>query len=227
MRMKQKMPNATPVVMVTSTAMWYSEHLVHAMLSLLVYLAALTGNRLHVAVIMNRGPSGKMANASWLSGGLNGGIHTAVTFSLLLCDTTAIRQFFCDIPPFIRLSCSRRYRDEIAVLGPRGFLSLVCFISIVALYTHIFRAVLRMPTIEGRAKAFSTCLPHLSIVILFLSTASFAQLKPPSVSFSTLDLLVSVFYTVAPPALSPLIYGLRNRDMKAALGRVLRWKFFT
>ncbi|XP_038597741.1 olfactory receptor 14J1-like, partial [Tachyglossus aculeatus] len=136
---------------------------------------------------------------------------TAVTFSFLFCDTNAICQFFCDIPSVIRLSCSRRYSDEIAVLGLSGFLCLGCFVSIVASHARIFRAVLRMPTIEGRTKAFSTCLPPLSVVILFLSTASFAHLKPPSVSSSTLDLLVAVFYTVVPPRLQlPMYFLFRN-----------------
>ncbi|XP_038598243.1 olfactory receptor 14A16-like [Tachyglossus aculeatus] len=182
---------------------------------------------LRYEVIMGRGGCGKMTAASWLSGGLERRYPHCVTFSLLFCDTNATRQFFCDIPSLIRLSCSRSYIDEIAVLGLSVFLCLGCFVCIVVSYACIFRAVLRMPAAEGRAKAFSTCLPHLVVVILFLSTSFSAHLKPPSDTPSTLNLLLSVFYTVVPPPPNPLIYSLRNRDMKAVLGRVLRWKFFT
>ncbi|XP_038598588.1 olfactory receptor 14A16-like [Tachyglossus aculeatus] len=150
-------------------------------------------------IIMDRA-CGKMAAASWLGGGLSGVIHTSVTFSLLFCDTNAIHQFFCDIPSLIRLSCSRRYIDEIAVMGLSVFLGLGCFVGIVVSYACIFRAVLRIPTAEGRAKAFSTCLPHLIVVILFLSISFFTYLKPPSDSTSTLDLLLSVFCAVVPPS---------------------------
>ncbi|KAL9820824.1 olfactory receptor 14I1-like [Geothlypis trichas] len=81
-------------------------------------------------------------------------------------------------------------------------------------------AVLRIPSEQGRRKAFSTCLPHLAVVSLFLSTGSFANLKPPSISVPSLDMAVSVLYSVVPPALNPLIYSLRNQELKAAVKRL-------
>ncbi|NXR84626.1 O14J1 protein, partial [Pycnonotus jocosus] len=89
-----------------------------------------------------------------------------------------------------------------------------CFVFIVFSYVQIFRAVLRIPSEQGRHKAFSTCLPHVAVVSLFLSTASFAYLKPPSISSPFLDLAVSVLYSVVPPSLNPLIYSLRNQELK-------------
>ncbi|NWT75350.1 O14J1 protein, partial [Prunella himalayana] len=83
-----------------------------------------------------------------------------------------------------------------------------CFVFIVFSYVQIFRAVLRIPSEQGRHKAFSTCLPHLAVVSLFLSTIMFAYLKPPSISSQSLDLALSVLYSVVPPALNPLIYSL-------------------
>ncbi|RMB88405.1 hypothetical protein DUI87_35205 [Hirundo rustica rustica] len=85
----------------------------------------------------------------------------------------------------------------------------------------IFRAVLRIPSEQGRHKAFSTCLPHLAVLSLFLSTSLFAHLKPPSISSPSLDLAVSVLYSVVPPALNPLIYSLRNQELKAAVWRLM------
>ncbi|CAN8180400.1 unnamed protein product [Coccothraustes coccothraustes] len=83
----------------------------------------------------------------------------------------------------------------------------------------IFRAVLRIPSEQGRHKAFSTCLPHLAVVSMFVSSGIFAQMKPPSMSSPSLDLALSVLYSVVPPALNPIIYSLRNQELKAAVWR--------
>ncbi|NWT78509.1 O14J1 protein, partial [Lanius ludovicianus] len=93
-------------------------------------------------------------------------------------------------------------------------LAFGCFLFIVFSYVQIFRAVLRIPSEQGRHKAFSTCLPHLAVVSLFLSTIIFAHLKPLSISSPSLDVAVSVLYSVVPPALNPLIYSLRNQDLR-------------
>ncbi|NXR75572.1 O14A2 protein, partial [Pycnonotus jocosus] len=93
-------------------------------------------------------------------------------------------------------------------------LGLGCFVFIVFSYVQIFRAVLSIPSEQGRCKAFSTCLPHLAVVSLFVTTAVFAYLKPPSISSPSLDLALSVLYSVLSPALNPLIYSLRNQELK-------------
>ncbi|NXU93149.1 O14I1 protein, partial [Xiphorhynchus elegans] len=93
-------------------------------------------------------------------------------------------------------------------------LLLGCFVFIVSSYVQIFRAVLRIPSEQGRHKAFSTCPPHLAVVSLFLSTGIFAYLKSPSISSPSLDLSLSVLYSVVPPAVNPLIYSLRNQELK-------------
>ena len=82
---------------------------------------------------------------------------------------------------------------------------------------QIFRAVLRMPSVQGRHKAFSTCLPHLAVLSLFVSSSTFAYLKPPSLSSPSLDLVVAVLYTVVPPVMNPIIYSMRNQEIKQAL----------
>ncbi|NWY08510.1 O14J1 protein, partial [Nothoprocta ornata] len=89
-----------------------------------------------------------------------------------------------------------------------------CFLFIVVFYVQIFRAVLRIPSEQGRHKTFSMCLPHLAVVSLFLSTAVFALLKPPSISSPALDLTLAVLYSVLPPTVNPLIYSMRNKELK-------------
>ncbi|NXY86751.1 O14I1 protein, partial [Alcedo cyanopectus] len=93
-------------------------------------------------------------------------------------------------------------------------LVLGCLIFIVLSYVEILRAVLRIPSEQGRHKAFSTCLPHLAKVFLVISTGTFAYLKPPSISSPSLDLVVSILYSVVPPALNSLIYSMRNQEIK-------------
>ncbi|NWZ90992.1 O14AG protein, partial [Nesospiza acunhae] len=158
-----------------------------------------------------------MAAAAWASGILAALLHTANTFSLPLCQSNVLGQFFCEIPQIFKLSCSQSYlrKNRISVVGV--CLSFGCFVFIVFSYVLIFRAVLRVPAEQGQQKAFFMCLPPLAIVYMFLSTAAFAYLKPHSNSFPSLDLVVSILYSAVPPALNPLIYSLRNQELKDAL----------
>ncbi|XP_074402728.1 olfactory receptor 14A16-like [Zonotrichia albicollis] len=169
-----------------------------------------------------------MAAAAWASAFLYSLLHTANTFSLSLCHGNALGQFFCEIPQILKLSCSNSYIRELGPLMGSAFLLYGCFVFIVFSYVQIFRAVLRIPSQQGQHKAFSTCLPHLAVLSLFLSTGAFAHLKPPSISSPSLDLALSVLYSVVPPALNPLIYSLRNQELKAAVRRLLTgwfWKY--
>nr|XP_004671982.2 olfactory receptor 14J1 [Jaculus jaculus] len=159
--------------------------------------------------------------AVWIAGGLSGLIHTAVNFSIPLCGERIIHQFFCDIPQMLKLACSYEFINEIAVAAFTTSTAFICLISIIFSYSQIFSAVLRIPSSDGRAKVFSTCLPHLFVVTFFLSAAGFEFLRPPSDSPSAMDLMFSIFYTVIPPTLNPVIYSLRNEAMKAALRKVL------
>ncbi|KFV06532.1 Olfactory receptor 14A16, partial [Pterocles gutturalis] len=162
-----------------------------------------------------------MAAAAWGSGFLNALMHMANTFSLPLCKGNALDQFFCEIPQILNLSCSQTYLREVGLIVVSACLGFGCFVFIVVSYVQIFRAVLRIPSEQGRHKAFSTCLPHLAVVSLFLSTILFAHLKPPSVSSPFLDLVVSFLYSVVPPAVNPLIYSMRNQELKDALKQLI------
>ncbi|NWW45039.1 O14J1 protein, partial [Pedionomus torquatus] len=162
-----------------------------------------------------------MAAAAWGSAFLNTLLHTANTFSLPLCQGNVLGQFFCEIPQILKLSCSDSYLSEVGLLGVSACLFIVFFVFIVLSYVQIFRAVLRIPSEQGRHKAFSMCLPHLVIVSLFLSTSMFAYLKPPSISSPSLDVVVSVLYSVVPPSVNPLIYSMRNHELKDASRRLM------
>ncbi|KAM6288993.1 olfactory receptor 14A16-like [Aegotheles albertisi] len=178
---------------------------------------------LHYGTLLGSRACVHMAAAAWGSGFLNALLHTANTFSLPLCQGNALDQFFCEIPQILKLSCSHSYLREIGILLVSACLVFVCFVFIVVSYVQIFRAVLRIPSEQGRHKAFSTCLPHLAVVSLFVSTGIFSNLKPPSISSPSLDLLVAVLYSVVPPVLNPLIYSMRNKELKAALWKQLEY----
>ncbi|RMB99118.1 hypothetical protein DUI87_24307 [Hirundo rustica rustica] len=171
---------------------------------------------LHYGTLLGSRACTHMAAAAWASAFLNALMHTANTFSLPLCHGNALGQFFCEIPHILKLSCSKSHLRELGLLVFSISLAFGCFVFIVFSYVQIFRAVLRIPSEQGWHKAFSTCLPHLAMVSLFLSTVMFAYLNSPSISSPSLDLSLLVLYLVVPPALNPLIYSLRNQDLKAA-----------
>ncbi|XP_064355527.1 olfactory receptor 14C36-like [Dromaius novaehollandiae] len=177
---------------------------------------------LHYGTLMGSRACVRMAAAAWASGLLYAVLHTANTFSIPLCQGNTVEQFFCEIPQLLKLSCSDSYLRELGVLVVSACLMFGCFIFIVLSYVQIFTAVLRIPSEQGRHKAFSMCLPHLAVVSLFLSTLTFAYLKPPSLSSPAVDLVVAVLYSVVPPAVNPLIYSMRNKELKDALRKIIQ-----
>ncbi|NXJ58882.1 O14J1 protein, partial [Spizaetus tyrannus] len=177
---------------------------------------------LHYGTLLGSRACVHMAAAAWGSGFLNAVLHTANTFSLPLCQGNALDQFFCEIPQILKLSCADSHLREVGLLVVSACLVFGCFVSIVVSYVQVFRAVLRIPSKQGRHKAFSTCLPHLAVVFLFVSTTIFAYLKPPSISSPSLDLMVAVLYSVVPPAVNPLIYSMRNEELKDALKKLIQ-----
>nr|XP_009935847.1 PREDICTED: olfactory receptor 14A16-like [Opisthocomus hoazin] len=181
---------------------------------------------LHYGTLLSLKACFHMAGAAWGSGILNATLQTVSTFSLPLCQGNAINQFFCEIPQILKLSCSHSYLRESGILLVSVSLALGCFLFIMLSYVQIFRAVLRIPSEQGRHKAFSMCLPHLAVVSLFISTAVSAYLKPPSISSPSLDLVVAVMYSAVPPALNPLIYGMRNQELKDALWKMAQLMLF-
>ncbi|NXA20935.1 O14CZ protein, partial [Ibidorhyncha struthersii] len=176
---------------------------------------------LHYGTLLGSRACVHIAAAAWGSGFLNAVLHTANTFSLPLCQGNAVDQFFCEIPHILKLTCSDASLRKAGLLAVTVDLVFGCFVFIVLSYVQIFRAVLRIPSKQGQHKAFSMCLPHLVVVSLFISTCIFACLKPPSISSPVLDLVVAVLYSVVPPAVNPLIYSMRNKEIKDALKKLV------
>ncbi|NWZ29852.1 O14J1 protein, partial [Asarcornis scutulata] len=172
---------------------------------------------LHYGSLLDSRACAQMAAAAWGSGVLYALLHTANTFSLPLCQGNAVDQFFCEIPSILKLSCTDSYLREVGFLIFSAFLGFGCFVFIVLSYVQIFRAVLRIPFERGQYKALSTCVPHLFVVSLFLSTLIFAYLKPPSISSPSLNLVVAALYSVVPPVVNPLIYSMRNQELRGAI----------
>ncbi|XP_055988191.1 olfactory receptor 14J1-like [Sorex fumeus] len=177
---------------------------------------------LHYDVIMDVRTCVHGVAGVWVSGVISGAMHTAATFSIHFCGPRIIHQFFCDIPQILKLSCSNDYIYELSVSVFLGLVAFLCFTFIGFSYMHIFSSVLRMPSVEGRAKAFSTCLPHLAVVLLFLSTAAFEYFKSHSDSPTVSDILLTIMYTIVPPTFNPMIYSLRNKAIKSAVRRILQ-----
>uniref|UniRef100_A0A8C3HPW7 Olfactory receptor n=1 Tax=Chrysemys picta bellii TaxID=8478 RepID=A0A8C3HPW7_CHRPI len=176
---------------------------------------------LHYERVMNRRACVQMAASAWISGILYSALHTGNTFAISFCGGNVVDQFFCDIPQLLKLACSESDLSENGVIAFSACLVLSCFLLIIVSYVQIFKTVLRIPSEQGRHKAFSTCLPHLTVVSLFVFTGIIAYLKPNSRSISRLDLMVDVFYSLVPPMLNPIIYSMRNKEIKAALRKLI------
>nr|XP_023970119.1 olfactory receptor 14A16-like [Chrysemys picta bellii] len=171
----------------------------------------------HYETIMNRGACVQMAASAWISGIPISTMPTGNIFALPFCGGNKVDQFFCEIPQLLKITCNDSYVSEVVITS---FLFFFAFIMVS--YVQIFKAVLRIPSEQGRYKAFATCLPHLTVVSLSnfvtVCTATFAYLKPTSSSTSGLDLAVAVLYSVVPPVMNPAIYSMRNKEIKGALG---------
>ncbi|NWQ81253.1 O14I1 protein, partial [Columbina picui] len=161
-----------------------------------------------------------MAASAWLSCIPYSALHTGNVFHLSFCKSNIIDHFFCEVPRLLKLSCSNSYFRGAGVLAFSFLLVTICFAFISMSYIRIFTVVLRIPVKEQRHKAFSTCIPHLIVVSLFVSTGSFAYLKPVSNSPSALDLTVSLLYSLLPPVINPVIYTMRNNDIQAAMRKL-------
>ncbi|XP_065712155.1 olfactory receptor 14I1-like [Patagioenas fasciata] len=175
---------------------------------------------LHYKTLMKGTTCIHMAASAWLSCIPYSALHTGNIFHLSFCKSNIIDQFFCEVPQLLKLSCSDSYFSDAGVLAFSFLLATFCFVFISMSYIQIFTVVLRIPAKEQRHKAFSTCIPHLIVVSLFVSTGSFAYLKPVSSSSSALDFIVSLLYSVLPPVINPVIYAMKNNDIKTAMRKL-------
>nr|XP_033776987.1 olfactory receptor 1019-like [Geotrypetes seraphini] len=178
-------------------------------------------NPLLYTTVMTNNICIQLVSGAYLGGFLNSLIHTASTFSLPFCKSNEITDFFCDIPPLLKLSCSDTSLNEILLFLFAGSIQVGTLLVILISYAFILYAILRMPSAAGRHKAFNTCASHFLCVTLFYSTVIFMYMRPSSKYAMDQDRVASVFYTVIIPMLNPLIYSLRNKDVKEALRKAI------
>ncbi|XP_076785151.1 olfactory receptor-like protein OLF2 [Arvicanthis niloticus] len=153
-------------------------------------------------------------------------MNTIITFGLCFCRSNEINHFFCDLPPILLLSCSNILVSELAVFVFSGFVELCAISGLLVSYCYIITSVLKISSDEGRFKAFSTCASHLTAVAIFQGTLFFMYFRPSSSYSLDQDKMASLFYTLVIPMLNPLIYSLRNKDVKEALYKLRNKRSF-
>ncbi|XP_068946973.1 olfactory receptor 5F1-like [Petaurus breviceps papuanus] len=178
-------------------------------------------NPLLYPVIMSRTVCLKMTIGAYTAGFLNSVIHTSYMSSLSYCGSNVIDHFFCDTPPLLKLSCSDTQLNENLIFTCAGLNIIGSLLMIFISYSYIIFSIVHMHSKEGRTKAFSTCASHLTVIILFYGTGTFAYMKPSSCYSLNQDKVAAVFYTLVIPMLNPFIYSLRNEEVKKALNNVI------
>ncbi|XP_012791244.1 putative olfactory receptor 1F12P [Sorex araneus] len=176
---------------------------------------------LHYSTIMTRKLCASLVAVPWVVATLNPLLHTLLIARLHFCSDNVIHHFFCDINSLLPLSCSDTSLNQIMVLAVVGLIFVVPSGCILASYILIISAVLKIPTTQGKLKAFSTCSSHLALVILFYGAITGIYMSPSTNHSSEKDSAASVIFMVVAPVLNPFIYSLRNNELKAALRRVL------
>ncbi|XP_046927325.1 olfactory receptor 5B3-like [Lynx rufus] len=176
---------------------------------------------LHYTTTMTTGVCARLAIGSYTCGFLNASIHTGDTFRLSFCMSNVIHHFFCDVPAVMVLSCSDRRVSELVLVYVVSFNSFFALMVILISYIFIFITILKMHSSTGYQKAFSTCASHLSAVSIFYGTLIFMYLQPSSSHSMDTDKMASVFYTMVIPMLNPVVYSLRNKEVKSALMKVV------
>ncbi|XP_049747984.1 olfactory receptor 5B12-like [Elephas maximus indicus] len=175
---------------------------------------------LHYTTTMTSTVCALLVTGSYICGLLQSSIHVAFTFHLSFCHSNVVNHFFCDIPPLLSLSCSDIYTNEILLVTLAACNVFFTLLVILNSYLLIFIAILRMHSAEGRKKAFSTCASYLTTVSIFYGTIIFMYLQPTSNHSMDTDKMASVFYTMMIPMLNPLVYSLRNKEIKSAFKKV-------
>ncbi|XP_040351706.1 olfactory receptor 5B3-like [Herpailurus yagouaroundi] len=176
---------------------------------------------LHYTTTMTTGVCACLAIGSYTCGFLNASIHTGDTFKLSFCMSNVIHHFFCDVPAVMVLSCSDRRVSELVLVYVVSFNSFFALMVILISYIFIFITILKMHSSTGYQKALSTCASHLSAVSIFYGTVIFMYLQPSSSHSMDTDKMASVFYTMVIPMLNPVVYSLRNKEVKNAFMKVV------
>uniref|UniRef100_A0A8D0BE38 Olfactory receptor n=1 Tax=Salvator merianae TaxID=96440 RepID=A0A8D0BE38_SALMN len=179
---------------------------------------------LHYATVMSSQICLILVAASWLVSHLHSLLHTLLMSRLSFCASNLVPHFFCDVFPLLKLSCSNTVLNTL-IVHTEGVLIVNGALLFIALsYTRILMSVLRIPSVKGKQKAFSTCGSHLTVVALFYGTVIWVYFQPSSNFSAQKDTLATVMYTIVTPMLNPFIYTLRNEKMKEALKKLFSRK---
>ncbi|XP_072696423.1 olfactory receptor 13C9 [Canis lupus baileyi] len=190
-------------------------------------------NPLRYPVIMSKDSYVPMATGSWFAGVINSAVQTAFVVQLPFCRNNVINHFSCEILAVMKLACADISGNEFIMLVATTLFTLLPLLLIVISYSLIISSILKIRTSEGRSKAFSTCSAHLTVVIIFYGTILFMYMKPKSKEtlnsddLDATDKLISMFYGVMTPMMNPLIYSLRNKDVKEAVKHLFSRRFFS
>ncbi|EDL24690.1 olfactory receptor family 9 subfamily R member 7 [Mus musculus] len=163
----------------------------------------------------------RLVAGSYICGCINSMIQTGFTFSLRFCGENRLDHFFCDVPALIKISCVDTFVNEIVLFILSALIIISTITIILVSYAYILSTVLKIPSTHGRSKTFSTCGSHIAVVSLFYGTVFFMYAQPGSISSPEKSKIVAVFYTLIIPMLNPLIYSLRNTEVKSALKKTL------
>ncbi|XP_006032310.1 olfactory receptor 5B12-like [Alligator sinensis] len=181
-------------------------------------------NPLHYRIAMSHRVCVSLIAGCYLGGIINSAVHTGTMLRLSFCEISVINHFYCEAPPLYAISCTDTNINSMVIFAFTGIIILVTVTSIVVSYTFILATILKIRSAKGRHKAFSTCASHMTAVSLFYGSVAFMYLRPSSKHSQDVDKVASLFYTVVTPMLNPLIYSLRNKEVKDALKRVMKKK---
>nr|XP_007966720.2 olfactory receptor 13C7-like [Chlorocebus sabaeus] len=213
------------VQMFLSFAMGATECVLLSMMAFDRYVAIC--NPLQYPIIMSKASYVSMAAGSWIGGGSNSVLQTSLAMRLPFCGDNVITHFTCEILAVLKLACANISINIISMVVANMIFLVGPVLFIFVTYVFILSTILRIPSAEGRRKAFSTCSAHLIVVIIFYGTILFMYAKPKAKDSSgadkeqVTDKIISLFYGVVTPMLNPLIYSLRNKDVKAAVKSIL------
>ncbi|XP_019270862.2 olfactory receptor 5B2-like [Panthera pardus] len=176
---------------------------------------------LHYTTTLTTGVCASLAIGSYICGFLNASFHVGDIFSLPLCKSNLIHHFFCDVPAVMALSCFDKHVSELILVFMSSFNALFALLVILISYLFIFISILKMQSAQGHQKALSTCASHLTTVSIFYGTVIFMYLQPSSSHSMDTDKMASVFYSMVIPMLNPVVYSLRNKEVKCAFKKVV------
>ena len=176
---------------------------------------------LHYATTMTTRVCACLVISCYICGFLNASIYTVNALYLTFCELNVVHHFFCDIPAVMIASCSHRHANDMVLISVASFNIFFALILILISYTFIFTNILKMHSNSGYRKALSTCASHFTAVSIFYGTIIFMYLQPRSSHSMDTDKIASVFYTMVIPMLNPLVYSLRNKDVKSAFTKIV------